>query len=115
VLAGSLARCAGAVERLAAALVRVPQGHRGGETYDPAEDYERLNRQADAVFRLMQDGRWRSLAEIAAVTGHPPASISARLRDFRKRRFGGHIVERRCEGNGLYRYLLRPNVNHAGR
>jgi len=43
----------------------------------------------------MRDGEWRTLGEISEATGHPEASVSARLRDFRKPRFGGHTVNRR--------------------
>ena len=81
-----------------------------GLTYDPEFDAERLGKQAKEVFELMSDGQWRTLDEIFAVTGYPPASISARLRDFRKEKFGGHIVERRARGlrhNGLFEYKLR--------
>lgn len=79
-------------------------GDRDGETYDRARDRNRLNRQALAVFRVIADRKWHTLAEIAALTGEPEASISARLRDLRKARFGGHIIERRYVGDGLHEY-----------
>lgn len=79
---------------------------RDGETYDRERDHKRLDTQAADVFRLMQDSRWRMLAEIAAATMHPEASISARLRDFRK---AGYTVERKHVGNGLWAYrVTRP-------
>jgi hypothetical protein len=83
--------------------------HFDGETYAPAFDHERLRGQAHRVYLLMADGSWRTLAEIAAVTGDPEASISARLRDFRKQRFGDHSVERQRRGEairGLWEYRL---------
>lgn len=85
-------------------------GDRGGETYDPALDYERLNAQARRVWDVMECGEWMPLSEIAARTGDPEASISARLRDFRKPRFGGHVVERRRtpRDGGLWLYRLVP-------
>jgi len=45
-----------------------------------------------------------TLAELAKATGGSEASVSARLRDFRKARFGAHEVERAYIGNGLYQY-----------
>jgi DNA-binding Lrp family transcriptional regulator len=66
------------------------------------------------VYRLMVDGQWRTLAEIAEATGAPEASVSARLRDLRKRKFGGHVVARRPRGDralGLFEYqLVKPLV-----
>lgn len=79
-------------------------GDRDGGTYDAARDRARLNRQALAVFRVMRDRQWHTLPEIAAMTGEPEASISARLRDLRKPRFGGHIIDRRYVGDGLWEY-----------
>lgn len=77
-----------------------------GETYEPARDETRLNVQLRAVRDLMADGKWRTLERIATATGHPEASVSARLRDLRKPRFGGHTVERRYVGDGLWEYRL---------
>ena len=77
-----------------------------GETFAPERDGVRLTRQSKDVWRPMQDGAWRTLGEISAGTGHPEASVSARLRDFRKRRFGSHTVERKYLGSGLYAYRL---------
>ncbi len=80
-----------------------------GVTYEPALDQVRLGNQALRTFALMRDGLWRTLREIEAETGDPQASISARLRDFRKRRFGGHELTRRRRGvaqKGLFEYRL---------
>lgn len=70
-------------------------GHRDGATYDATQDYARLNKQARRVFNAMSDGMWRTLRQIADTTGDPEASVSARLRDLRKQRFGAHTVEAR--------------------
>lgn len=56
----------------------------------------------------MADGQWRTLAEISAVTGDPPASVSAQLRHLRKPRFGAHLVSKRHLGQGLYVYRVLP-------
>ncbi len=87
---------------------RHTDGHRDGATYDARLDLERLNKQARRVFNVMRDGMWRTLRQISDATGDPEASISARLRDFRKQRFGGLNVERRREaGTWLYRLVVR--------
>lgn len=79
-----------------------------GITFDPARDGERLAHQMTRVRVLMTDGVWRSLPAIAAATGYPEASISARLRDLRKARYGSHVVNRRYTGHGLWEYRLVP-------
>lgn len=84
-----------------------------GPMFDPALDAERLGRQLRAVRDYMLDlgGRERTVPEIAADLHFPECSISARLRDLRKPRFGGYRVEsRRVTPGGLYTYrLLRPD------
>lgn len=81
-----------------------------GETYVAERDGSRLRAQLDRVQRLMADGVWRTLGEIAEATGDASdAAISARLRDLRKPRFGGFVVERRHRGDGgrgLYEYRV---------
>ena len=78
-----------------------------GETYQPAFDEERLGDQMRLVYDALSDGRWHTLAELSATTGAPESSVSARLRDLRKRKFGGFAVETRRAGNsGLYWYRI---------
>ena len=80
-----------------------------GATIDPQLDAARLETLLGKVSELMYDGAWRTLAEIRDVTGGSEAGISARLRDLRKRKFGGHLVERRRRGDpkaGLFQYRL---------
>jgi len=80
-----------------------------GAVYDPQFDNDRLSKQLGRVFNCMIDHSWRTLGEIAAVTGDPQASISAQLRHLRKPRFGGYIVSRRPRGDrsiGLFEYKL---------
>lgn len=88
-------------------------GYRDGKTFDPERDEARLNRQALTVWNLMADSAWRTLSEISKNTGEPEASISARLRDFRKEKFGGHAVERRRRTEGTYEYRLLINGRKA--
>lgn len=77
-----------------------------GSTYEPRRDEGRLFRQLRDVRSYMADGLWHTLPDIAAGTGHPEASISARLRDLRKDRWGAHTVEREFLRHGLFRYRL---------
>lgn len=77
-----------------------------GVTFDQAKDGERLTSQLRVVKDLMLDGIRRSLRDIEAITGYPPASISARLRDLRKAKFGGYNVERKRLAGGLWQYRI---------
>ncbi len=77
-----------------------------GATYERALDHARLGEQLLRVGRVMADGNWHTLRELSDRTGDPEASISARLRDLRKRKFGGHTVEHERLDRGLWRYRL---------
>jgi hypothetical protein len=83
-------------------------GPRDGDTFDPDQDTSRLNRQARDVWLVMADQQWHTLHELAIRTGHPEASISARLRDLRKPRFGSRQIEREHWGHGLHAYRYVP-------
>ena len=78
----------------------------GGDTFDPTLDEDRLRIQLAAVFKAVSDGQWWTLAQLSAEVDAPEASVSARLRDLRKPKFGGYLVERRRvpNGNGLHIY-----------
>lgn len=82
----------------------------GGSTYVAQYDFDRLNAQLRRVADVMKDGKWRTLDEICHLTGDvSSAAISARLRDFRKEKFGGLEVERRrrgCTYRGLFEYRV---------
>lgn len=80
-----------------------------GAEYMPTRDDARLTGQLLRVWGAMKDGHWRTLEQIAKLTGDPQASVSAQLRHLRKPRFGGHQVEKRYLGRGLYEYRLIPN------
>ena len=77
-----------------------------GRTFVQARDGERLGKQMAAVLSHLQDGDWWTLAGLSAVTGAPEASVSARLRDLKKPRFGSHKIEREYVHNGLHKYRL---------
>ena len=83
--------------------------HFDGKTYDPALDRDRLKRQLGRVWTIVINGDWHTLHEIAMETGAPEASVSARLRDLRKPKFGAYNVEHRRRAGGLWEY----RVNHT--
>lgn len=83
--------------------------HFNGPAFDPKFDHERLTGQLGRIFKLMSDGKFRTLGEISAATHDPEGSVSAQLRHLRKERFGAHTVNRRARGdrvNGLFEYQL---------
>lgn len=87
-------------------LAPVPQF--AGADYRPG-DHPRLSSQYQRIWRLMSDRHWRTLDQIAEVTGDPVTSVSAQLRHMRKLDFGLNTVEkRRVTPNGLYEYRLIP-------
>lgn len=77
-----------------------------GQTFSLDRDGERLTSELQRVKGYVMDGEYHTLAEISAALGYPEASVSARLRDLRKPRFGGYLVEREYVTRGLWRYRL---------
>jgi hypothetical protein len=75
-------------------------------SFDPVFDGDRMGKQFMRVWNLMADAKWRTLREIEEQTGDQQASISARLRDFRKKLYGGFAVGRRRRVGGLFEYQL---------
>ena len=92
----------------------VPAARYDGQTIDDGIDHGRLRRQHALVFAAMHAGAWTTLRQVAQLTGAPEASVSARLRDFRKRKFGGHKVERRRAQAEAGTYEYRLIVADAG-
>ncbi len=87
----------------------LPKAEFDGPEYQHTLDFVRLTGQIERVFRLMNDGKWRTLGEIERVTRDPQASISAQLRHLRKTKFGSHVVNKRRRGDrtsGLFEYSL---------
>lgn len=87
-------------------LVLSPRINFDGESFDPIHDRNRLGGQLKRVFELMSDGEYRTLDQIESSCGGSVASVSSRLRDLRKARFGGHQVIRRRITGGLFEYRL---------
>ena len=74
-------------------------------------DMQRLGTQRADVWRLLKLGRWWTLADLAAHSGHPEASVSARIRDFRRPKYGSHSIQRRrAPGtDATWEYRLAPD------
>lgn len=90
------------------------EGHRDGDTFDPDVDLKPLNKQMLRVYLSLNigtTGGWKSIEDISLETGDPGASVSARIRDFRKAKFGGHTVERIRAGRTWY-YRLTWNTKY---
>jgi hypothetical protein len=87
-----------------------------GETYEREVDGQPLKQQLAAVREfLLARGGWWMLARLADELGFPEASISARLRDLRKGKFGGFTVKRRrCQDFRAYEYMLLPRGVQLG-
>jgi len=80
-----------------------------GSTYDATKDRERLKTLMGRVAAKMSAGGWWTITELARVCGGTEPSVSARIRDLRKPRWGGHKVERRRVGKGLWWYrMVKP-------
>lgn len=77
-----------------------------GETFEKERDGERLTRQLDRVEKIMLDRQWHTLKQMAKDAGGSEASISARLRDLRKTKFGGYTIEREYISNGVFKYRI---------
>ena len=71
-----------------------------------ARDADRLNAQLTRVYVALRDHQWHTLDELGRLTGDPTPSVSARLRDLRKTKFGGHVIARRYLDRGLWEYRL---------
>jgi hypothetical protein len=78
-----------------------------GITISDERDNGRLTKQLDAVrAEMLKWPEWWTLAELAGTTGYPEASVSARLRDLRKPKFGSFNVERKYISRGLWAYRV---------
>lgn len=81
----------------------------GGSTLTQ-RDIPRLSGQLGNVYEIMSDGAYRTLDQIVTeIKGRfgkvvTSQSVSARLRDLRKTKFGGYKVLRESVGAGLFKY-----------
>jgi hypothetical protein len=58
------------------------------------------------VLSAVRDGRFRTLEDIASVTGDPPASVRIQMLHLKEPRFGGWLVEKRRRGGWIWEYRL---------
>ena len=80
-----------------------------GDDIVAERDDPRLSSQLEKIKKLVLDGKWRSLKQISEATKAPHASVSAQLRNLRKRKFGAYEVQRRHVDGGFYQYrVLKP-------
>lgn len=79
-----------------------------GDDYVSERDKPRLTLQIHQVRMYMENAGWLSVKDIAAELNFPEPSVSAQIRNLRKKRFGSRTVERRYQGNGLYEFKLMP-------
>ena len=83
-----------------------------GATYDPKRDWRRLDLQVSAVYRAMRLGVWLTLGQVGdwifeeVQIDVPHQSISARIRDLRKPKWGGHEIQRRYLRDGIWQYRM---------
>jgi hypothetical protein len=68
-----------------------------------------------AVRTIMRSRGWVTLREIELALMERSIfielqSVSARVRDLRKAKFGSHIVDRRYVGNGIFQYRIRKGA-----
>lgn len=88
-----------------------------GETYEPAKDQKRLKGQLLRVYNVMLDGEWHTLEWLATACQGSVPSVSARLRDLRKERFGAHTIERKrsetIKGLFLYRMIANTETDNG--
>ena len=71
--------------------------------------HQRIESQRAEVGRLMRDGKWRTVPEIAEALRYPPASIpaiGARVRDMRKPKYGAHTVDRNERKPWLFEFRV---------
>lgn len=82
-----------------------------GDSYIAEIDKERLTKQSDKIWMVMLDGKWHTLQDIENQTQAPQASISSCLRNFRKKKWGSHTVDKRRVDDlkGTFEYKLTVN------
>lgn len=89
-----------------------------GHNEQEASQDTRLVSQLERVYRLMCNGTGWTLEDLSLAANAPTSSVSSRIRDLRKPRFGGNIIQRVHEHGGIYTYWLvgepRPLLDGKG-
>jgi hypothetical protein len=69
--------------------------------------HKKFDSQIAVLLHAMQaNPEWRTLEQLAAVTGITAFSLGSQLRNLRKARYGGHAIEKRRLNEGHYEYRL---------
>ena len=89
-----------------------------GPAYYAPFDHDRILYQMEHIGAVMAQAakadRWLTLADIEAATGYSQASIPAQIRHLGKKKFGGHIVDKRwrdTERGGTWEYIVPTPVS----
>jgi hypothetical protein len=77
-----------------------------GATFNPRLDSTRLSKQVERVYSVLITGEWVTLSELSFYANAPEASVSARIRDLRKKRYGSQVINSRRRSVGLWEYRL---------
>lgn len=88
--------------------------HFDGATYDEAFDHDRLHTQLKFVLTELLDQEWHTMQSIAAAINAPEPSVSAQIRNLRKDKHGGYVIERR-RVNNTYEYRVDIEATKAKR
>jgi hypothetical protein len=85
-----------------------------GGTYSERLDRVRLLSQLDYVRDFLLQHGWVTLYLISQELEYPESSVSARIRDLRKEKFGGFKVVRRRKSEGTFEYKIElPEYKQA--
>lgn len=77
-----------------------------GRTFDQDRDGDRLKNALERVRRLLRSGRAWTAVELAEAAGCSETGVTARVRDLRKAKFGGHVIESKCVAGGKWTYRM---------
>ena len=83
-----------------------------GYGYDAAQDYSRLKSQQNRLLWILEKtrGEWWSVQDLSRWVPGAQTSLSANIRNLRKKQHGSHPVEcrRLKKGGGTWVYRLPP-------
>ena len=85
--------------------------HADGATFDPELDGKRLGSRLKIVAFCLSNGHYWTLSALSGAANCSECSASARLRDLRKPRFGGYLIERKRFKDGMWMYRIVTERN----
>jgi len=97
------------MQQLTLSLILPPRDFTRSRIFGPdvtPTDSKRLTGQLGRVYDATKGGRWMTFDEIAAITGDPAASISARLRQLRSEGLSVNKRRRGSARSGLWEYSV---------